>query len=341
MLKAIFLKYKSQIYFFLIFTVAFFIVKLFFLYFLPFIIGITVSLLMYPVYKFMKKRLLFKSAFSATVITLFIFSVVIALLLFVGYLLVTESLNLYHNNIDFFNKYIKCIRFPDIISEMNLNSDMVNKISDTAFSIVRIIPITITLFIISFVSTVCIINKLSDIKNLISSKLTNDNAERFELVISKSRSIFKKYIRSYLFLYTLTFIESVFIFTLIDLDYVVVFAFLAAVSDLLPVLGPGTVYLPIAVVKFITGEYLACITLAIFWAIIVIIRQIIEPKIVSDTIKIHPLLILSALYFSIVSSNIWVFFYITFITVIYKIFIESGVFEPVFFTHKNDNNKEC
>ena len=338
-MKALFFRYKPQIYFFIIFTVAFFIVKYFFLYFLPFIIGLTVSFMMYPVYKFMKKRLLFKSSFSATVITLFIFSIVIAILLFVGYLLISQSLNLYHNNIEFFNRYIKGIRFPDLISDISFSTDMVSKLSDTAFSIVRIIPISITLIIISFVSTVCIINRLSDIKKLISSKLSEGNSKLFEVFVLNSKSIFKKYIRSYLFLYTLTFIESIFIFTLIDLDYVIVFAFLAAVSDLLPILGPGAVYLPIAVAKFISGEYLACITLAICWAIVVIIRQIIEPKIVSDTIKIHPLVILSALYFSIVSSNIWLFFYITFITVLYKILIESDVLKPVFFTNIKENIK--
>ena len=315
-------------------------VKLFFLYCLPFIIGAVISLLMYPVYRFMKTRLFFKSSFSAMVITFFIFSIIISLIVFVAYLLVSESLNLYHNNIEFFNRYIKGLRFPDLINSMSISGDMVNRISDTAFSIVKIIPVAITLIIISFVSTVCIINNLSAIKQAIKSKLSDRNGQCFDTVIAKSRSIFKKYIRSYLFIYTLTFIESVFIFKLIDLEYVIVFAFLAAVSDFLPVLGPGTVYIPIAVVKFISSEYLSSLTLFIFWAIVVVIRQIIEPKIVSDTIKIHPLVILSALYFSIVSSNIWLFFYITFIVVIYKILIESSVFEPVFANKPKDNSKE-
>ena len=340
MLSELFYKYKPQIYYLLIYTLIFVLIKQFFLYCLPFIIGAVISLLMYPVYRFMKTKLFFKSSFSAMVITFFIFALIISLLAFVAYLLISESLNLYHNNISFFNKYIKGVRFPDLISSISSNDTMVTKISDTAFSIVRLIPIAITLIIISFVSTVCIINNLSGIKNAVKLKLSAENADRFETVISKSRCIFKKYVRSYLFIYTLTFIESLFIFKLIDIEYVFVFAFLAAVSDFLPVLGPGTVYIPIAVIKFFSGEYLSAVTLFIFWAIVVVIRQIIEPKIVSDTIKIHPLVILSALYFSIVSSNIWLFFYITFLVVIYKILIESAVFEPAFFNKPKDNSKE-
>ncbi len=296
---------------------------------------------MYPVYRFMKKRLSFKPAFSATVITLFIFSIVIALLMFVLYLLISEFINLYNNNYELINKYIDNTDFSSIFSDISKNSDFFSKISDTAFSIFRIIPIFFTLIIISFLATICIINNLPLIKNAVKSKLSDENADVFEKIIDKTKEVFKKFIRSYLLLYTLTFVESLFVFVLIDLDYVVVFAFLAAISDLLPILGPGAVYFPIAVVKIISGDYLSSITLVIFWAITIIIRQIIEPKILSDNIKIHPLIVLSALYFSIVSSNLWVLFYIIFLFIAYKIMVESDVLMPIFGLQRHNHNKEC
>lgn len=341
MVRNFIIKYKSHIVFILSFTLLFIIIRLFFVYLLPFIIGLLVSLLMYPVYCFMKKRLSFKPAFSATVITLFIFSFVISIIFFILYLLIRELRNLYMNNFEFINMYISDLDFSTMFTDLNINGDLFYKVSDTAVNIVRIIPISLTLVVISFVATICIINNLPNFKNMIKSKLSSKNAELFERIVSKSREIFKKFIRSYLFLYSLTFIESVFIFSLIDLDYVLVFAFLAAVSDLLPILGPGAVYFPIAVVKIVSGDYLSCITLVIFWAITVIIRQIIEPKILSDNIKIHPLIVLSALYFSIVSSNIWVLFYIVFITISYKILVESHILVRVFSVKQDNDIKEC
>ena len=323
------------------FTAVFLIIKLFFIYLLPFIIGFTVSFLMYPVYFFMKKRLSFKPAFSATVITLFIFSIFIALLMFVLYLLISELINLYNNNFELIDKYIDNTDFSSLLPDLSINSDFFSKISDTAFSIFRIIPFSLTLLIISFLATICIINNLPLIKKTIKSKLSDKNAEVFEKVVLKSKEIFKKFIRSYLFLYTLTFVEALFVFVLIDLDYVVVFAFLAAFSDLLPILGPGAVYFPIAVVKIISGDYLSCITLVIFWAVTVIIRQIIEPKILSDNIKIHPLIVISALYFSIVSSNIWVLFYIIFLFIAYKIMVESDVLVSAIGTEHHNDDKAC
>ena len=285
---------------------------------------------MYPVYSFMKKRLSFKPAFSATVITLFIFAIVIAFVSILGYLLVSEAVNLYNNNIEFFSRITSDFDLPDYFKDINISDDMFSKISDTAFGIVKVVPISITLLIISFVSTVCIINNLTTIKQRLASKLPENVEHSFQSILNNSRLIFRKFVHTYLLLYTLTFVESLFIFFLIDLDYKFVFAFLAAVSDLLPILGPGTVYIPIAIVKALSGEYLSAASLVIFWCIVIIVRQIIEPKILSDNIKIHPLIILSALYFSIVSSNIWVLFYITIFVVVYKILVESDVLQPVF-----------
>lgn len=316
------------------------IIKSLFIYFLPFIIGLTVSLIMYPVYSFMKKRLSFKPAFSATVITLFIFAIVIAIVLFLAYLLISEVIKLYNNNLVFFNGILSHIDLPDYLKDINISGEMFTKISDTAFGIVKVVPVSITLLIISFVSTICIINNLTTLKKLILSKVPDNIEDNFQNLLYSSRQMFRKFVHTYLLLYSLTFVESLFIFFLIDLDYKFVFAFLAAVSDLLPVLGPGTVYLTIAIVKGISGEYLSAISLVVFWGIVIIIRQIIEPKILSDNIKIHPLVILSALYFSIVSSNIWVLFYITVFVVVYKILVESEVLQPVFSINIDSDDKE-
>jgi len=338
-LKSRIYKYKEHIIFLLVFSALFLLIKTFFLYFLPFIIGVAVSLLMYPVYSFMKSRLSFKPAFSATVITLFIFSAVLSIITFVLYLLIKESINLYLNNRVIFESVFEQIDFSNTLKELNINNDMFSKLSDTAFSIVRIIPITITLFIISFVSTVCFINNLPTIKKCLLLKLNEKYREDVQNVFLRSKDIFKKFVKSYILLYILTFFESLFIFALIDLDYKLVFAFLAAVSDVLPILGPGTVYLPIAVVKALSGDYLSAVTLLVFWGIVIVIRQIIEPKLLSDSIKIHPLVILSALYFSIVSSNIWVLFYLVLIALSYKILIESKILSPIFLTHTVDDSK--
>ncbi len=311
------------------------------MYFLPFLIGGLLSFLMYPVYSFMKKKLSFKPAFSATVITLFIFLLVIALFSFLVYLLIKEALNLYYNNVDVFKSILSGYNFLDVLKGISMSDEMISTISNTAFTILRIIPISITLLITSFVFTIFLINNLSTVIRVMCNKFSDGNRSKIEDVVIKSREILNKFVRSYVVLYLITFVESIFVFILIDLDYPLVFAFLTAVADVLPILGPGTVYLPIAAVRFFYGDVLAAVTLAVFWGIVIIIRQIIEPKIVSDSVKMHPLVILSALYFSIVSSNIWVLFYVILFALVYKILVDADVLLPVFNLKNKDNIKDC
>ena len=332
-------RYKPYVLFFFLFTVAFFIFKFFILYFLPFIIGILVSFIMYPVYSFMKKRLSFKPSFSATVITLFIFTLLFLIVFFVFYLIIKELYNLYMNNYEFFNRYFDSFDLSSVLGELDFYSDMFSKISDTAFGVVKVIPITITFVLLCFVFTVFFLNNLHNIKSFMEKRLHEKYCEKIFIVTDKTSIIMRKFVKSYLLLYTITFIESVFIFSLINLDYVLVFSFLAAVSDLLPILGPGTIYLPIAIINTISGDYLSAVTLVIFWAIVVIIRQIIEPKILSDNIKIHPIIIFTAVYFSVVSSNFWILVYIMLLFISYKILLESGIIVPVYIK-KQVNSEE-
>lgn len=326
----LFSRYKSYFIFLVLFTFMFFIFRFFIVYFLPFIIGIIVSFVMYPVYIFMKKRLSFKPSFSATVITLFIFLILFLVIFFVFYLLVKELYNLYLNNSDFFNKYIDEFDLSSVVEGFGLYSDMFSKLSDTAFGVVKVVPVILTFVLVCFVFTVFFLNNLHNFKSFIEKRLNEKYCKKFFLVTDKACDLLRKFVKSYLLLYFITFIESVFIFSLIKLDYVLVFAFLAAVSDLLPVLGPGTVYLPISVIKALSGDYLSAVTLAVFWAIVVIIRQIVEPKILSDNIKIHPILIFSAIYFSVVSSNFWILIYVILLFISYKILLESGVIVPLY-----------
>jgi len=335
------IEYKPYIYFFVIYTLAFLFIKLFFIYLLPFFIGLFLSFLMYPIYCFMKRRLSFKPAFSATVITLAIFLAVIALFSFLVYLLIKEALNLYYNNAEIFKNLFSGYNILDVLKGITMSDRMLSTISDTAFAIIRIVPISITLLIVAFTCTVYLVNNLSSITAMLCTVFAKNNKEKVYHVIETARKLLNKFIRSYLILYFITFVESLFIFILVDIEYPLVFAFLTAVADVLPILGPGTVYLPFAVIRFINGDIFTSIALLIFWGIVVIIRQITEPKIVSDSIKIHPLVILSALYFSIVCSSIWVLFYVIIFALVYKILIESDVIKALFITHSKENIKEC
>ena len=66
--------------------------------------------------------------------------------------------------------------------------------------------------------------------------------------------------------------------------------------DALPILGSGTVMIPWAVISAVNGNLKLAIGLLVLYLIIIIARQLLEPKIVSNHIGIHPIFTLIAMY---------------------------------------------
>ena len=82
----------------------------------------------------------------------------------------------------------------------------------------------------------------------------------------------------------------------LQVKYSLLWAVLIAVLDFLPVFGTGTVLIPWAVIKVISGEYAFAAGLALIYVLTQVVRQIIQPKIVGDTIGLSPLTTLLFLY---------------------------------------------
>ena len=73
-------------------------------------------------------------------------------------------------------------------------------------------------------------------------------------------------------------------------------AAIIAVLDILPIIGSGTVLIPWALYNLISGNFITGIGLAIIYAIVAIIRNIIEPRIVGEQLGLHPVATLAAMF---------------------------------------------
>jgi sporulation integral membrane protein YtvI len=105
-----------------------------------------------------------------------------------------------------------------------------------------------------------------------------------------------KLIKAYLIIMLITFTELLIGFSLIRLKYAFILAVVIAIIDLLPVLGTGGVVIPWALYCFLAGNPGMGLYLILLYLIILIIRQIIEPKIIGHQIGIHPLITLMSMY---------------------------------------------
>ncbi|MGO4888688.1 sporulation integral membrane protein YtvI [Anaerobacillus sp. MEB173] len=83
---------------------------------------------------------------------------------------------------------------------------------------------------------------------------------------------------------------------ILKVEHPITIAIIIGIIDLLPYLGTGLIFIPWIVYTFFSGDQSLTIGLGILYGIIVIQRQIMEPKILSQNIGIDPLATLIALF---------------------------------------------
>lgn len=105
-----------------------------------------------------------------------------------------------------------------------------------------------------------------------------------------------KYLRAYVLLLFMTFVELLVGFSILKVDYAFLLAALIAVIDFLPIFGVGSVLVPWAIVLLLSGNYYLGVGLLIVYGCTAVVRQVAEPKIVGGSLGIHPLLTLVSMY---------------------------------------------
>ena len=95
--------------------------------------------------------------------------------------------------------------------------------------------------------------------------------------------------KAYLLLMLLTFGELTAGLLLLRVPHAVLLAALIAVVDILPILGTGTVLIPWIAVSLLGGNTAFAVGLTVLYVVITVVRNILEPRVVSRQIGLDPL----------------------------------------------------
>lgn len=103
---------------------------------------------------------------------------------------------------------------------------------------------------------------------------------------------FKAQFKIEIWIYLLIFIGL----TILGVNYAFLIAFVIAALDFLPFFGTSIVFVPWAILKVISGDYFMAIGFVVIWGVSQFVRQLIQPKIVGDSIGMPSIPTLILLY---------------------------------------------
>lgn len=105
-----------------------------------------------------------------------------------------------------------------------------------------------------------------------------------------------RYLRGQMVLVALTTIITTIGLWLIGAPYVLVLGLVIGIADLLPVVGPTLILLPWIVYSLAVGETSFGLQLLLLFGVITVMRQVMETRVVGDSLGLHPLAVLVTLY---------------------------------------------
>lgn len=122
-------------------------------------------------------------------------------------------------------------------------------------------------------------------RSLNNSKFLEKSVNLFN-ILSKT---LLRVIGGYMLLLIITFAMALIGLLIIKMPYAVILALVAAIIDFLPVLGLSATMIPISVYLFFNGNLWGGIGALIIWAVITVVRRFIEPPILGNALRLHPM----------------------------------------------------
>ena len=112
-------------------------------------------------------------------------------------------------------------------------------------------------------------------------------------------------IRSYVLIMLLTFGELSILFSVFGIPNAFAKAALIAVFDVMPILGTGGIMIPWFVISFALGHTALGLKLLVIYAIVTVVRNYVEPKIVGAQLGLHSIITLVSMFVGLRLFGFW------------------------------------
>lgn len=288
-------------------------------YIAPFVLAVLLAMMVEPMIGFMQKRLKLGrrlASFISMIIVLGSLTLIISLLIS---RLINELIDLYElltshsTEVGKFlsgwvlevQKIYLGLHLPASVEQSakaNLGGmlDVLTNLTMTAFealkSFVAGLPEFLILFIVTTVATYFIAAERTKIWDKLMSPLPEDWEDKSRDLTTRVMGAFLGFLRALGILITITAIQTIIGLLILGVPYAFTMGIVIGICDIVPLIGPGIVYIPWVIWEFANGHTGLAAGLLVVWVTGIIIRQLLEPKIYGDQLGLHPLATLASLY---------------------------------------------
>ncbi|AEH47139.1 sporulation integral membrane protein YtvI [Parageobacillus thermoglucosidasius] len=170
----------------------------------------------------------------------------------------------------------------------NLTQSIVHFITSIPGFLIHFLVYLVALFLISL--------DLPKLKKRIKKYLSERTHQRLAMIVAQLSKAGIGFIKAQFLLSLITFFLALVGLLLLKVDYAVMMALLIVVVDILPILGTGSVLVPLGIISIANGNSGLGAGLIVLFLIITVVRRIIEPKVFSTNLGISPLAALVSVY---------------------------------------------
>lgn len=290
-------------------------------YLMPFVVGWLIAAVAAPLVNWLEKRLRIVRKLGSALIIILVLAAIIAALYFGISKLVEEISDLIRNFPEMYAQLESGLRqIGDTLSGTfsrlpagiqsgwnavveNLDQYMGNLMSEAgeptvtaAGNIAKRVPYYLVSAIVTVMSAYFFIAQREEVLIWMKKIAPESVQKRMTLVMDNLKFAVGGYFKAQIKIMGIVFVILLAGLGFLGTGYFVLVAFLIAFLDFLPFFGTGTAMIPWAVYKFFMGDYKTTAALVILYVITQAVRQLLQPKLVGDSVGLNPLVTLLLLY---------------------------------------------
>ncbi|WP_069999612.1 sporulation integral membrane protein YtvI [Cellulosilyticum sp. I15G10I2] len=203
----------------------------------------------------------------------------------------TEGIKLLEDKIGSFSN------LDNVVEQMlsGISTFLTARIPNVYHAIIKV-PNMLIFIIVMLIATFFMTKDYYEIKAFIKAQLSDTISERLAVMQKGMLGALGGYIRTQVILMSITFSICLTGLLVFRISYALLISCIIALIDALPVFGSGSILIPWAVYHIIVGDYMIAVGLLGIYGIIFVMRQIMEPKILSHQIGLYALVTVMAMY---------------------------------------------